>query len=318
MTSVTEFFYDLTPERIHQAFAQADLELRPTLRWMNSLENRVVGVEDVEGERWVGKFYRPGRWGRSTLQEEHDFMRELFEEDLPVRPPVELRDGHTIGEIEGIFFTIFPHHFGRMPDEIDFDHVDRLGALVARIHKVGERRKHRHRPRVGPVDWGLKNLESLAREKVVPGTLWERYRARVEDLCETLQGRFSRARSLRVHGDLHRGNILCSSQGVSFVDFDDTTMGPAVQDLWMLLPGRDNEALALREAFLESYQRVRPFDRSELDLIEPLRALKFVHHAAWVARRRKDPAFARLYPDVESHSYWRRELEDLEGQLNLL
>lgn len=315
MISATEYFYDLTPDRIYDAFAQAGLELTPSLRWLNSMENRVVGVEDLEGERWVGKFYRPGRWTRAALEEEHDFMLELFEGDLPVRPPLELEDGSTIGETEGIFFTIFPHHLGRMPDEITFELTDELGALVARLHRVGERYDHRHRPRVGPAEWGLNNLKSLAQEEVVPSQIWRSYERCVKELCANLEERFAEADDLRLHGDLHRGNILCSSLGTSFVDFDDTTMGPAVQDLWMLVPGRDNDARALREAFLESYEKVRPFDRRELDLIEPLRALKFVRHAAWVARRRKDPAFAKLYPDVESHSYWRRELTDLEGQL---
>lgn len=317
MISATQYFYDLTPERIYDAFAEAGLELTPSLRWLNSMENRVVGVEDMEGERWVGKFYRPGRWTREALEEEHQFMMELFEADLPVRPPLELEDGSTIGEIEGIFFTIFPHHLGRMPDEITFELSDELGKLVAKLHKIGEQRTHHHRPRVGPADWGLNNLESLAQEDVVPSQIWKRYEACVLELVDSLVERFEGCQDLRLHGDLHRGNILCSSLGTSFVDFDDTTIGPAVQDLWMLVPGRDNDARALREVFLESYEQVRPFDRSELELIEPLRALKFVRHAAWVARRRNDPAFAKLYPDVESHSFWRRELTDLEGQLEV-
>ena len=318
MISATEYFYELTPEVIHDAFGEAGLELQPTLRWLNSLENRVVGVEDLEGERWVGKFYRPGRWSRKALEEEHAFMRELFEADLPVRPPVPLENGKSVGETKGIFFTIFPHHFGRMPDEIDFEQAHTLGSLVARIHRQGQRREHRHRRRVGPTDWGLKNLEALEKEEVVPPGIWRTYNGLVRELCDLVRDLFEGFEEMRLHGDLHRGNILCGSHGISFVDFDDTTMGPAIQDLWMLLPGRDNEAIALRETFLESYESIRPFERDELALIEPLRALKFVRHAAWVARRRKDPAFQRLYPDVETHSYWRRELEDLEAQLRLL
>lgn len=318
MASATQYFYDLTPDRIYEAFEQASLELTPTLNWLNSMENRVVGVEDLEGERWVGKFYRPGRWSRAALEEEHSFMDELFEADLPVCPPLELDDGAMVGEIEGIYFTIFPRHLGRMPDEITFELAYELGGLVARLHRVGEEDEFRHRPCVGPADWGLESLRSLAQEKVVPEPLWSKYEARVKELVAGLKERFTQHEVLRLHGDLHRGNILCSSMGTSFVDFDDTTMGPAVQDLWMLVPGRDNDALALREAFLEAYEEVRPFDRSELDLIEPLRALKFVRHAAWVARRRNDPAFAKIYPDVESHNFWRRELEDLEAQLEIL
>ena len=106
-----------------------------------------------------------------------------------------------------------------------------------------------------------------------------------------------------------------TSQGIQLVDFDDCSQGPAVQDMWLLVPGKDSDAMELRELMLEGYQTILPFDRRQLELVEPLRALKFVHYAAWVTRRRKDPAFRRLFPDVESYGFWRRELEDLEAQL---
>ena len=314
----TEYFYDLTPDRIHDAFWQADLELQPTLRWMNSLENRVIGAEDFDGDRWVAKFYRPGRWTKEALEEEHRFMEELAEADVPVRPPLVLESGSTVGEIEGILFTIFPHQLGRMPDEILIEHVNVLGALVAKIHQVGERAELKHRPRIGPATWGLESLAQLKEEGVVPDRIWETYERLVKELVERVESLFEEFPAHRLHGDLHRANILWSSMGPSFVDFDDLTSGPAVQDVWMLLPGRDEDDWGLKEAFLRSYETVRPFDYDQLELVEPLRALKFVRHAAWVARRRNDPAFVRVFPEVESHSYWQREVKDLEGQLRLL
>lgn len=318
MSQATRYFYELTPERIHEGFLQAGLEIQPSLRWLNSLENRVIGVEDFEGERWVGKFYRPGRWSKEALQEEHAFLQELFEADIPVRPPLELEGGGTVGEIEGILFAVFPHQHGRMPDEITFEHVDILGRMVAGLHLVGQRKHLKHRPKIGPATWGLESMRELEKEGVVPERLWQRYQALVKELVEKVQDLFDDFQELRVHGDLHRGNILWSSLGPSLVDFDDLTMGPAVQDLWMLLPGRDEDDWELKEAFLRGYESVREFDREELELVEPLRALKFVRHAAWVAKRRNDPAFLRAFPEVESHSYWQREVQDLEAQLRLL
>ena len=314
----TQYFYELTPQRIHDGFAQGGLELLPSLRWLNSLENRVIGVEDVDGDQWVGKFYRPGRWSADALQEEHAFMEELFAAEVPVRPPLVLDNGTTVGEIEGILFCIFPHHLGRMPDEITLEHVHELGSLVAKIHQVGSKKNLSHRPRIGPASWGLQCLDQLADEDVVPDRIWDRYERLVEELVDRLEGKFEEFDSLRVHGDLHRGNILWGSMGAGFVDFDDLTMGPAVQDLWMLIPGRDDDDWMLKEAFLRSYEKVREFNRDELDLVEPLRALKFVRHAAWVAKRRNDPAFAKVFPEVESHNYWQRELDDLEAQLKML
>ena len=317
-TEATRYFYDLTPERIFEAFESAGLFIQPTLRWMNSLENRVIGVEDEEGERWVGKFYRPGRWSREALNEEHEFMKELFEAGAPVRPPLELEGGETVGEIEGILFTVFPHHLGRMPDEITLEYANVLGGLVAQIHQVGARKALQHRPAISPTSWGSVCLDQLEAEGVIPPRLWERYETLVLDLIDQIEEMFEEHQPIRVHGDLHRGNILWSSLGPSFVDFDDLTMGPAVQDLWMLLPGGDDDDWILKEAFLRSYEAVREFNREELELVEPLRALKFVRHAAWVARRRKDPAFIRVFPEVETEAYWQRELRDLEAQIRLL
>jgi Ser/Thr protein kinase RdoA (MazF antagonist) len=317
-TEATRYFYDLTPGRIFDAFEQAGLAIQPTLRWMNSLENRVIGVEDEEGERWVAKFYRPGRWTKEALLEEHAFMDELFRADVPVRPPLILDHGDSVGEIEGILFTVFPHQLGRMPDEITLEHANVLGGLVARIHNAGEQTDLQHRPTIGPSTWGLASLDQLEAEEIVPDRVWEPYEDLVMELIDRLEDQFNEQKTLRVHGDLHRGNILWSSMGPSFVDFDDLTMGPAVQDLWMLLPGRDEDDWILKEAFLRSYESVRPFDREELELVEPLRALKFVRHAAWVARRRNDPAFLKVFPEVETESYWNRELRDLRAQLKIL
>lgn len=316
--SATKYFYDLTPDRIFAAFEQAGLEVEPGFVFLNSLENRVVRAEDDDGTRWVGKFYRPGRWTREALREEHDFLWELEEAGLPVGPPLELDDGDTVGEISGIYFAIFPYQFGRCPDEIEREHVHVLGNLLARLHDVGARREARHRPRIDARTWGLENLAALERERVVPADLWPTYQSTVRELVDRVDRMFAGFESIRLHGDLHRGNLLYSSLGLELVDFDDFAMGPAVQDLWLMLPGRDEDSVELRETLLEVYTRRRPFDRRSLALIEPLRALKFVRYATWVARRRKDPVFVRLFPEVESLSFWRRELEELRAQLRRL
>lgn len=318
MAAPTRYFYELTPDRIHQAFAQADLRLKPGVRFLNSMENRVVSVEDEDGRRWVGKFYRPGRWSPEALGEEHQFLEELAAEGLPVAPPLRLGQGGTLGRVSGIWFALFPHLQGRPLDELAGPHLRVLGRLVGRIHRVGARRPALHRPRIGPRSWGLEALEELRQEQVVPEDLWRRYETLVRRLVAATEPLFSGVESIRVHGDMHRGNLLWSSQGPAVVDFDDFGMGPPVQDLWMLVPARDEEARSLREVFLESYEEERAFDRATLRLIEPLRALRFVKYAAWVARRRKDPAFVKVFPDVESRSFWQRELEDLENQLERL
>ncbi len=122
----------------------------------------------------------------------------------------------------------------------------------------------------------------------------------------------------RLHGDLHLGNLLLRDGQLRVLDFDDMVMGPAVQDLWLALPGRDAFTLALREEFLAGYEQFRLFDRSTLALVEPLRGLRVVHYAAWLARRWHDPAFPAAWPHFGTADYWERETADLEEQLAVI
>lgn len=318
MSRGTDTFYHLTPECIHRAFESAGLELLPTIVFLNSLENRVVRVEDRQGERYVGKFYRPGRWARAALEEEHAFLQELVQQDLPVVAPLPLEKGSTLGCIEGIWFCIFPYHIGRPCDEVDSSLAYQVGQLVGRLHQIGQRGRFRQRPQLGPGYWGEQALKTLEKERVVPESLWPRYNRRVRELLQRVERAFAQAPGLRIHGDLHKGNLLTSSLGLKLVDLDDCGTGPAIQDLWLLVSGRDEESVEMREWMLEGYQTIQPFDRRQLELVEPLRALKFVHYAAWLAKRRFDPAFQRRFSDVESYAFWRRETEDLEQQLNYM
>jgi Ser/Thr protein kinase RdoA (MazF antagonist) len=122
----------------------------------------------------------------------------------------------------------------------------------------------------------------------------------------------------RIHGDCHLGNLLLNQSGPFFLDFDDMARGPAIQDIWLLVPGRDEDSIRQRQVLLEGYEEMRAFDWSTLRLIEPLRALRFVHYSAWIARRWNDPAFPLAFPQFGSHRYWQEEVQDLEEQLRLI
>ncbi|KYF58642.1 hypothetical protein BE08_14025 [Sorangium cellulosum] len=121
----------------------------------------------------------------------------------------------------------------------------------------------------------------------------------------------------RIHGDLHPGNLLLRDGALRVLDFDDMVVGPAVQDLWLLLPGRDATARRQRELFLDAYEELRRFDRSTLGLVEPLRGLRMIHYAAWIARRWHDPIFPRTFPHFGTESYWGDEASALEEVMQI-
>lgn len=302
--------FELDPRRIDRAFAAAGIDLRPGERFMNSLENRVILGQGADGRSWVGKFYRPGRWTHRQVAEEHRFLRELRREGVPVAAPVEVDRGYqrTVGRIGGQLFGMFPALPGRIPDEVNWAVADAAGELLARIHRVEDRRGFRHRPRLTPEEWALGPLEELRAQSVIPSDLMSDFCREAEGLARKVAPLFADLETTRIHGDFHRANLLWGPHGASAVDFDDCVEGPPVHDVWMMVPGTDPDAVGLREAMLEAYERVRDFDRRSLALVEPLRALRSVRYAAWLGARREDPAIRRFHPDAGGREHWEEEL----------
>lgn len=317
----TRFFYDLTPDRILDAVEAWGL--RPTGRCLAlaSMENRVYQVE-IELDRSprsasdafrVIKFYRPGRWSAEQILEEHRFLMDLAAAEVPVVAPLPMSDGSTLARVPGagIFAAVFPRRGGRAPDELGGDELARLGRLVARVHAVGAARAAGARLRLDVDGYTLPDLEAVLASGYLPDHLHQAYRGVVEAILEIAAPWLEASAFQRIHGDCHLGNVLWSDSGPMLVDFDDMVSGPPVQDLWLLVPGRDPEALARRERLLAAYEQMNDFDRSSLRLVEPLRAIRVVHFSAWIAKRYADPAFPRVFPDFGGERYWTEELQVL-------
>ena len=315
---MTEFFFRLTPDWVLRAAEAAGFEPTGHCTALNSLENRVYDLRLADGSHVVAKFYRPGRWSREAVLDEHRFLFDLRDVEIPVCVPIEFPQGGTLHEVEGILYAIWPRTGGRAPDELDDEQVAILGRLVARIHNVGAAREAKARLRLSSHSYGLAPLEALESRNALPPQFARRYRAAVERLAVAYDAASRGVPVHRIHGDCHLGNLLAGREGYFFLDFDDCVVGPAVQDVWMLLPGRDAQAARQRELLIDSYRQFRDFDPSWLRLVEPLRALRFVHYAAWIARRFEDPAFPDAFPHFGTEEYWEKETCDLEEQVRLV
>lgn len=314
-------FFALTPERVLDAVEVGGRRATGYAFALNSLENRVYEVELEDGERLVAKFYRPDRWSREAILDEHAFLAELLEDELPVVPPIELSVGETLGTIAsedgGIFYACFPKVRGRPPEDLDEAQLHRLGRLIARLHTTGSRRAAPARPRLTVEHYGESSVRLLLDSGFIPDSLRPRYSdiARsVLDACAAAFNEFPDLEWPRIHGDCHLGNLLWGQSGPFFLDFDDFLAGPAVQDLWLIAPGVDEEAHAQRLALVEGYEQMRDFDRRTLRLVEPLRSLRILRYAAWIAQRHRDPAFQRAFPDFTEYNHWQREIRALEDQ----
>jgi Ser/Thr protein kinase RdoA (MazF antagonist) len=305
-------FFALTPDRVLDAVEAGGLRSTGRCLPLRAFENRVYEVELEDGRRLVVKFYRPGRWSRETILDEHRFLLDVAEAELPVAAPLDLGTGVTLNETDGIYYAAFPRIRGRTLDELDAEQRRRIGRTIGRLHAVGATRPAPHRPALTVERYIHEPLEVLARAGVLPEPLGTRYREVALRIAAVAAPRLAAVPSQRIHGDLHHGNILWTPDPV-LVDFDDCLMGPPVQDLWLLARGGDEEARRAREELLEGYAVFRDLDRATLALVEPLRAMRIVYMSAWIARRWQDPAFPQAFPGFGDHRYWMQEYEVLAG-----
>jgi len=320
-----EDFYNLTPDEVMNALERVGFKPTGEFTQLNSYENRVFDVRLEAGSggvagRVVSKFYRPGRWSKETILEEHEYLQDAVAAGLPAVAPLKLQSGSTLAIDQNIWFAAFPKMQARMMDEFSPADLKRIGRTIARLHNVGEQKKARFRPKLTANDYGIANLQLL--ESVVAPEVSARYFDAAEMLLEKLASDLDAKRArgfIRIHGDCHRGNILRTDtrDGASeffFVDFDDSCMGPPVQDFWMLLADSEetDAGKAELDALLEGYDEFRHFDEADLALIPGLRGLRIIHYAAWIARRWEDPSFPRLFPQFTEYNYWASETEALE------
>lgn len=308
-------FNQLTPEQVLDAVEAGGRRCTGRFLVLNSYENRVWQFE-LEDRSWVvGKFYRPGRWSREAILAEHAFLAELDAEEVPVARPLEFAPGETLGEVAGIRFALFPRVGGRAPQELDDEQLAVLGRLLARIHNVGARRDAPARPRLTPTTYGRDNLRLLLETDAIHPEARAAYAATVEALLQRIEPLFAGVPVHRIHGDCHLGNLLWTPRGPTFLDFDDTLVGPAVQDVWMLVPSADDEGRRQRDRLLEAYTGFRDFHPGWLRLVEPLRALRYIHYATWIARRWHDPIFPRTWSQFGTLQYWQHQVQDLREQI---
>jgi Ser/Thr protein kinase RdoA (MazF antagonist) len=284
---------------------------------LNSYENRVYQVGLDDGSKIIAKFYRPGRLSDEAIVEEHTFVRELVDAELPCIAPLPDAAGATLSRYGTFRFALFPRQGGHAPNLESADNLVVLGRTLARIHRVGATARYRHRPRFAVERLGRASVEFVSSGNFVPDELFDAYTSvtthlldRIDVMPLPIDG--------RIHGDCHPGNVLWRDEAPHFVDFDDTVMGPAVQDLWMLLSGEREEQTRALAHLLEGYETFRDFDLRQLALIEALRSLRIIHHAAWIARRWDDPAFPQGFPTFGSTRYWSEHILFLREQLAAL
>lgn len=321
MTNQNTPYNNLDPSTILAAVEDLGFVCNGSLVALNSYENRVYQIGIEEAKPLIAKFYRPYRWTDAAIHEEHQFAAELLEQDIPVVAPLKINE-IGLHKYQDFRFALFPRQGGRIIELENLEYLEWIGRFIGRLHAVGACKSFQHRLRLDVESYGYNPYRFLIEHGFFPAELKQNFCTIIENILEKISEKFQNVGAInyiRLHGDCYAGNILWNNIGPQIVDLDDCLMGPAVQDIWMLLSGDTPQELELQlDHLLRGYQEFNEFNFRELHLIEALRTLRMIHYSGWLARRWEDPAFPLNFPWFNTPRYWQEQLQYLQQQLTVL
>ena len=224
-------FQQLTPEEMLDAVEASGIRCDGRFLALNSYENRVYRIGVEEAEPIVAKFYRPDRWSDQVILEEHAFTAELAAEEIPVIAPLANASEGSLHRFGAFRFALYPCQGGRAPELDNPRQLEMLGRFIGRIHGQGRLEPYRHRPEISIQAYAIKPSEFLLANDFIPPHLTETWTSLIGVLQQQMAFSIERAgqvRFIRLHGDLHHGNVLWTDDGPHIVDFDDARTGLAV------------------------------------------------------------------------------------------
>ncbi len=313
-------YAQLDPNAILDAIESTGFICTGSLIALNSYENRVYQIGLENAEPLIAKFYRPNRWSSAAILEEHQFSLELAQHEIPIIAPLMIKD-QTLHHHHEFRFALFPRRGGHALELDNSEQLEWMGRFLGRLHRVGACQAFNHRIQLNVQNYGHDPYNFLIDQNFIPDYLVTNFCNTVERVLHKIKQVFEaigNVSSLRLHGDCHAGNVLWSESGPHIVDLDDCLMGPAIQDIWMLLSGETDQMNLQLDKILQGYCEFHDFKPHERHLIEPLRTLRMLHYSGWLAKRWNDPAFPVSFPWFNTPVYWQNLLVNLIEQEELL
>ncbi|WP_299666901.1 serine/threonine protein kinase [uncultured Psychromonas sp.] len=311
-------YQKLTPECQLDALASIGIYPETGLLALNSYENRVYAFSDENKQRYVVKFYRPRRWSEQQLLEDHAFSQRLLASGLNLSTPL-MFDGKTLHSFAGYHFALFNNLSARTLAVDNIDSLYDVGIALGKLHKIGAQHQFTTRPNFDMVTTIEQALNDLKGCEYIPNTVKSPLFTVIEQIQQKIKATHpAKLKLIAIHGDAHASNILLKEDQPYWVDFDDCKMGPAIQDIWMLLNGDRSEQQLQLSMILEGYQEEFDFDTKQLPYIEALRTMRIINYVSWINNRWTDPAFSRNFPWFITDQYWKDLLQSLQQQLLLL
>lgn len=310
-------FTSLSPDLILDGIEAQGIVVDSGLLALNSYENRVYQFHDEDKKKFVTKFYRPQRWSKAQIQEEHDFAIELADEELPIVAPLTI-SGQSLFEHQGYYFALYPCRGGRIFEVDNLDHLEWMGRFLGRIHAISSKQPFQTRPSFTKEAFLIQAREIIKASGFVPDYIENAFYTILDQVIDLSIQLYQPSQEIRLHGDCHAGNILWTDDGPHFVDLDDCRMGPAIQDIWMMLSGDRQQQTLQLDTLLMGYEEFHEFDTKQFALIESLRSMRVVNYMAWLCNRWEDPAFPHSFPWFNTQKYWEEQVLMLKEQFSSL
>ncbi|WP_094752681.1 serine/threonine protein kinase [Psychromonas sp. CD1] len=309
-------YLSLTPDRQLDALASISIYPQTGLIALNSYENRVYLFTDENNIRYVVKFYRPQRWSKNQLLEDHHFSLSLKEQGCLIAEPLTINK-QTLFLFDGYYFSLFTALSARNMEVDNIEQLYDVGIALGKMHRIGSHQTFIYREDLNVENMLIKPIQALQSCTVIPNSIRAPLFNCMHKIEKVVSEHFSQKtyKNIRLHGDCHCGNIMNHQQEIYFVDFDDCKMGPAIQDIWMLLHGSRQDKRLQLNMLLDGYQEEFEFDSSELTLIELLRSMRIINYVSWINKRWQDPSFVMNFPWFKTEQYWKDLLQSLQQQL---
>lgn len=310
-------FSSLSPDCILDGIETTGITVDSGLLALNSYENRVYQFSDYDGIKYVTKFYRPQRWSEEQIREEHEFAFELIAHELPIVAPLKI-DNESLFQHQGYYFAIYPCRGGRIFEVDNLNQLEWMGRFLGRIHAISAKKSFTSRPTFNSQEFLQDAQQTIRESNFVPKSLTLPFFTILEQVITLASEQYIPSHNIRLHGDCHAGNILWRDEGPHFVDLDDCRMGPAIQDLWMMLSGDRQQQTLQLDTLLMGYEEFHSFETKQLALIESLRSMRVVNYMAWLSKRWQDPAFPHNFPWFNTEKYWEQQILMLKEQFSAL
>lgn len=287
-------------------------------RFLSHGENATFRITANGGKRFLLRIHRNDYHSRKGLLEELQWLQELSDDPVLVVPrPLVSKRGQLVERVETCEVGESRHcsvlqwvdgHF--INKSLNRAHMDRLGAVIGRLHRLA-----RHRTVVDRPYWNAEGLvgrnAKLGSVENLPGISSRDQRIISEGRRLTFrklkgfEARFPHKQGM-IHADLHFGNLLLSLGRFAMIDFDDCGFGFHAYDLVVPLRSaehvlgkkRKREMQGFKDALLEGYCRESGWDRHDEEIFPHMVTARALALLAWFNSRSDNPGLRKHFKPV--------------------